>query len=192
VSRVLLIPGLFASDASLSGVALYLRAQGHQPRRAKMLLNADCAEAAVERLEPLLEPGMAIVGQSRGGLFARVLAVRRPDLVDRIVTLGSPVLAHLDVKPWLRTTMTQVARLRAPHVFTMDCATGDCCSQYRDDLSAPFPPDVAYTSIYSRRDGVVDWRACLDPAATHVEVRAGHMGMAADAATYRAIGRALA
>jgi hypothetical protein len=121
-----------------------------------------------------------------------VLAVRRPDVVDQIVTLGSPVLGHLDVKPWLRTTMSQVARLRVPHVFTTDCATGACCSRYRRDLEAPFPDGVGFTSVYSRRDGVVDWRACLDPAAEHVEVRTSHVGMAADVGTYRAIERALA
>jgi triacylglycerol lipase len=185
-------PGLFAGDASLAPLAAWLRVNGHSPRRANILVNADCAEAAVDRLEPLLEPGMAIIGQSRGGLFARVLAVRHPELVDRIVTLGSPVLGHLDVKPWLRATMSQVARLRAPRVFTMDCATGPCCARYRDDLAASFPEGVGYTAVYSRWDGVVDWRACLDPAADQVAVRTSHIGMAMDVGTFRAIGRALA
>ena len=27
------------------------------------------------------------------------------------------------------------------------------------------PPDVAFTAVYSRRDGIVDWRACVDPQA---------------------------
>jgi hypothetical protein len=79
-----------------------------------------------------------------------------------------------------------------PHVFTMDCATGPCCTQYRADLEAPFPDAVAFTAVYSRFDGVVDWRACLDPAAQHVAVRSSHVGMAADVGTYRAIGKALA
>ena len=41
-------------------------------------------------------------------------------------------------------------------------------------------PDVAFTAIYSKRDGIVDWRACLDPAAEQVEVRTSHCGMAVD------------
>jgi pimeloyl-ACP methyl ester carboxylesterase len=190
--EVLLIPGLFAGDASMAVLATWLRFSGHQPRLAGMLLNADCAQTAVEALEPLLTPGMAIVGQSRGGLFARVLAVRHPELVDRIVTLGSPLLGHLDVKPWLRYTMEPVARMRLPHLFTMECAKGACCSQYRDDLAAPFPTDVEFTSVYSRRDGVVDWHACLDPAAKHVEVRAGHIAMGYDPSTLRTVREALA
>jgi hypothetical protein len=46
-------------------------------------------------------------------------------------------------------------------------------------------------SIYSRSDGIVDWRACLDPAAEHVEVRASHIGMAVNGEVYAAVGAAL-
>lgn len=189
---VLLIPGLFAGDASLGTLATWLRLNGHRPRRAHMLVNADCSEVAVARLESLLTPGMAIVGQSRGGLFARVLAVRHPEKVDRIVTLGSPVQGHLEVKPWLREMMEPVARMRLPRVFTMECVRGECCSRFRADLTAPFPENVAFTSVYSRRDGVVDWHACLDPAADHVEVRAGHVAMGVDPTTLRVVRRSLA
>ena len=44
----------------------------------------------------------------------------------------------------------------------------------------PLPAGVAFTAIYSRRDGIVDWRACVDPLATPVEVTASHLGMALD------------
>jgi hypothetical protein len=47
-------------------------------------------------------------------------------------------------------------------------------------------------SVYSRRDGVVDWRACLDPAAQHVEIAASHCGMAVNTGAYRAVAGALA
>ncbi len=36
---------------------------------------------------------MQIVGHSLGGMLARGIAVRRPDLVSGIVTMGSPMLA---------------------------------------------------------------------------------------------------
>ena len=42
------------------------------------------------------------------------------------------------------------------------------------------PDGVAYTSIYSRRDGIVDHRACLDPQARTVEVSTSHVGMVVD------------
>ena len=42
------------------------------------------------------------------------------------------------------------------------------------------PAGVDFTAIYSRRDGIVDWRACIDPLARAVEVTASHTGMAFD------------
>ena len=46
-------------------------------------------------------------------------------------------------------------------------------------------------SLYSRTDGIVDWRACLDPAAENVEVDASHVGMAVSRDVYRAVAAAL-
>jgi hypothetical protein len=54
------------------------------------------------------------------------------------------------------------------------------------------PPDVSFTAVYSRRDGIVDWRACIDPLATAVEVRSSHVGMVVDPAAIRAVCDALA
>jgi triacylglycerol lipase len=50
---------------------------------------------------------------------------------------------------------------------------------------------VRAVAVYSRTDGIVDWRACLDPGAEHVEVRASHVGMAVNAAAWRAVAGAL-
>ena len=57
--------------------------------------------------------------------------------------------------------------------------------------SGRFPAGVGFVSIYSRSDGIVDWHACLDPAAEHVEVAASHIGMAVNADAYAAVGAAL-
>src|SRR5262249_23934049 len=85
---VLLIPGFLAADDSLGLMTRWLRRTGHHTRNAGMRSNIDCSEAAAckleERIEMLAESQgqkVAIVGQSRGGNFARVLAIRRPDLV---------------------------------------------------------------------------------------------------------------
>lgn len=95
---VLLIPGLFAGDGSLRPVARALRAAGHEPQMAGIRCNVGCSEAAVARLTQRLErladthgAPVALVGHSRGGLFARVLAQRRSQLVSSVVTLASPL-----------------------------------------------------------------------------------------------------
>ena len=54
------------------------------------------------------------------------------------------------------------------------------------------PASVNFTSIYSRSDGVVHWRACLDPDATHLEIDGSHCGMALNGKIFRAIAEQLA
>jgi hypothetical protein len=61
-----------------------------------------------------------------------------------------------------------------------DCTSGDCARLSWEESQRPLPKAVAFTSIFSRRDGVVDWRSCLDPVAETVEVSTSHLGMAID------------
>lgn len=199
---VLLIPGFLAGDGSLALMATWLKRAGYRPRGSGMLANVDCSAAALTRAEPRLEQLVqrhgrraAIIGQSRGGSLAKVLAKRRPDLVRGIVTLGSPQTDALAIHPVVRLQVRGVAALGglgAPGLFKRACLDGDCCAGFWDDLAEPLPEGVGSVSIYSRSDGVVSWRACLDPDADeHVEVRASHCGMAANPLAYRAIATAL-
>lgn len=198
---VLLIPGFLAGDPSLRTMALWLRRVGYQPCRARMRINVDCTTRAVERLEQELEELVAehgrkalIVGQSRGGCMARLLAVRRPDLVAGIVALGSPLLNQFAVHPLVRLHVTLVGLLGTvgvPGLFNYGCGYGGCCAETRDHATADFPAGVGFVSVYSRRDGIVDWRSCLDPAAKHVEVSSSHVGMSVNPGAYRAVGSAL-
>jgi triacylglycerol lipase len=198
---VLLIPGFLVGDGSLGTMARWLRQNGYATRRAGIRANVGCSEEGCARLEARLEglaeaagQRVAIVGQSRGGVFARALAVRRPDLVSGIFTLGSPVVSQLKVHPVVLAHVAVVGALgsgRVPGMFTWRCLRGSCCERFRADIAGDFPPEVDYVALYSRTDGVVDWRACLDPAAQQVEVRASHLGMGLNAAVYAELGQAL-
>jgi triacylglycerol lipase len=198
---VLLIPGFLAGDGSLGLMTRWLRRTGHHTRKAGMRANVDCSAATVDRVLDRLETiaevheqKVAIVGQSRGGCIARVLAVRRPDLVSGIVALGSPIVDPFAIHPVVRLQVYAVGALGtlgAKGLFGNSCLAGDCCERFWDDLKGPFPKGVGYLSIYSKTDGVVNWRACLDPAAAHVEIDASHVGMAVNAHAYEAIAKAL-
>ena len=61
-----------------------------------------------------------------------------------------------------------------------------------DDLSGEFPSKTRFVAVYSRTDGIVDWRACLDPAARHVEVDSTHCGMSVHGEVFEVVARALA
>ncbi|MGI8579221.1 MAG: esterase/lipase family protein [Solirubrobacteraceae bacterium] len=199
----LLIPGFMAGDASLQTMTGWLRRLGYRTSRAGIRLNTDCSSAALERLETRLEglveryeQPAVIVGQSRGGTFARALAARRPDLVSGIVTLGTPLIDQLAVHPLVMLNVRVMSKLGAaglPGLFTPDCFDGECCAELRESLEEPFPSsEVGFVSIYSRSDGIVDWRSCLDPAAEHVLVDSSHCGMSVNADVYRVAARALA
>jgi pimeloyl-ACP methyl ester carboxylesterase len=197
---VLLAPGFLAGDLSLRTMARWLGGLGYRPCRAGIAANVDCTERSLERLEAQLERSadrfgrrVTIVGHSRGGAMARVLAVRRPELVSGIACLGSPLRDQFAVHPLVRGQVRAVALLGSlgvPGLFSFRCRDG-CCAEAERDLAAVFPEGVGFLSIYSRSDGVVDWRACLDPAAEAIEVRSSHCGMAINARVYRALGETL-
>jgi pimeloyl-ACP methyl ester carboxylesterase len=199
---VLLIPGFLAGDGSLSMMAGWLKRAGYRPRRAGIVSNVNCAGVLMPRLEERLERLVslqgrraAVVGQSRGGTLAKVLAYRRPDLVSGVVALGSPQVNPLAVHPLVRLQVEAVSRLGslgAPGLFKRSCIDGECCSSFWEDLAEPPPPDVTLVSVYSKSDGIVDWRSCLDPHASElVEISASHCGMAVSRSAWRAVAAAL-
>ena len=198
----LLIPGFMAGDGSLALMSDWLRRAGYRPTRAGMRANVGCSGTALERLQKRLERVVAeqgqravVIGQSRGGGMAKVLAVQRPDLVCGLVTLGSPHVDPLAVHPLVRLQVSAVSRLGslgAPGLFKRTCLDGECCESFWQALGAPLSPGVGFVAVYSRSDGVVDWRACLDPYADdHVEIGASHCGMAVSPAAWRAVAEAL-
>jgi triacylglycerol lipase len=182
----------------------WLRGLGYRTNKAGIRANVDCSSAVCNALEERLESladlsgdRVAIVGQSRGGIIARALAKRRPDLVSGIVTLGSPNAGMLHVHPLVLGSVGVVGALgslKVPHLFTLKCLMGQCCGEFRKSLeSHDFPDEVGYKGIYSRHDGIVSWKACLDGAADElIEVDSSHCGMAVNPRVYGIVGRALA
>lgn len=187
---VVLVPGFLAGDLSLALMAHELRRAGHRTYRAQIRCNVGCTLDAATRLERRLEEiagrrdsRVQLVGHSLGGMLARGLAARRPDLVSNIVTLGSPMLApgahHASLSTGVEV-LTRLARAGLAGLMAEECVRGACARRSFEESRAPLARDVGFTAIWSRRDGVVDWRACVDPLARSVEVRASHLGMAVD------------
>jgi pimeloyl-ACP methyl ester carboxylesterase len=198
---VILVPGFLAGDGTLGPMSRVLREHGYRTYRSSIHVNAGCTLDAAAQLESRLESiavrrgaRVQIVGHSLGGMLARGLAVRRPDLVAGIVTLGSPMLAPGAHHATLTRSVDMLVRLsRAgwPGLMSEDCVAGDCARQSFDESRQPMPLDVSFTAIYSKRDGIVDWRACVDPLAVPVEVSASHAGLAFDPRVIREVLAAL-
>jgi pimeloyl-ACP methyl ester carboxylesterase len=191
---VLLIPGFMAGDNSLALMRSWLRRRGHPVATSGMRLNAGCAEQIVARLQGELRrfservgaPAI-VVGQSRGGALARSLAVREPTSVAGLLMLGAPVRDALAVsRPVMRTLrmMAALGDIGVSRVFSTRCVKGGCCDAFWADLEAPLAEHIESVSVFSRSDGIVSWRACLDPHSRPFEVDSSHCGMSVNPAVY--------
>lgn len=198
---VLLVPGFMAGDATLGLMRRALQQQGLRTYRSHIRANVGCTLDVAALMEMRLESiaqrrgsKVRIVGHSLGGMLARGVAARRPDLVSGLVTMGSPMLApgahHVSLSASV-AMLVRLSRAGMPGLMSEDCVAGACARRSFDDGRSPLADSVDFTAIYSRRDGIVDWRACIDPLATALEVRASHVGMAVDPRVIAAVSQAL-
>jgi pimeloyl-ACP methyl ester carboxylesterase len=189
---VMLIPGFLAGDWTLRTPFDWLRRVGYKPRMGGVSFNVMYSEVMLRPLIDSLQQvhrrtgaRVALVGHSRGGVLAKVLSHRRPDLVEQVITLGSPLGNPFDIHP------LTMAGVRAAHVYNVfrygHPATVE--KRFLRDLAAQ--PRVPMTSIYSRSDGVVNWKACRRPDINSIEVKGSHVGLALNPEVYRILAHLL-
>ena len=179
---VLVLPGLMASDLSTKTLRTWLGRLGYPVVGWALGRNRGPSKEITAELSTLVtrlatEHGapVSIVGWSLGGIFARRLARRTPRQVRQVISLGSPLALagrHSDPAP-----RSRVYRRYSP----LQVVDGSGTSVGR----LPRPLSVPSTAVYSRWDGVVDWRACRQqpgPISENVAVRSSHLGMGHDPA----------
>jgi triacylglycerol lipase len=198
---VLLLPGFLAGDLTLGVMARWLRRIGYRPSTCGFVLNVDCSDRALERVERhvarlhgLHGRRVAVIGHSRGGHFARALARRRPGQVSHAISMGADLQRMLGISVptqlavrGARRGIVALGRAHAEYCLTMDCSC-----PFTRDYKASFPSRrVRLTSIYTRADGVVRWERCVVPYADCVEVTGSHTGLIFNRKAYAAIAAAL-
>jgi len=185
---VLVLPGMGVGDLSTWTLRRYLRRQGFAAQgwglgrnRPDVARNLARLLVRLELLATAAGAPLALVGWSLGGVLARELARLRPDLVRRVITLGSPVERGLGA-----TAVASLFRLQG----------WDLAAMARIVAAANETPiRVPVTAIFSRRDGIVDWRSCLDratPGVEHLEATSCHWGLGLDPEVLEAIAERLA
>ena len=199
---VIVLPGFLASDNTLLPLRRWLRLVGYRPHTAGFILNVDCADRAVERVERLAEAinattgrRVAIVGHSRGGHLARATTARRPELVSHAISMGADLQGLFGISTPTRWAVG-IAR-RGAHLTRRsrdpDCFHAHCRCGFIRDYTATFPIDrVRFTSIYTKGDGVVRWERAIVDEADCIEVTGSHVGLLANRKAYRVIAEALA
>jgi pimeloyl-ACP methyl ester carboxylesterase len=186
--RVVLVPGYGTTDRWLWPLGRYLTWLGYRVSGWGLGRNRGRVPQLVPRLGARIvafaerDGGpVRLVGWSLGGYIAREVARDLPDSVHRVVTFGSPVVGG--------PKYTATARRYLKRGFDLDEI------ERRVAERETVPLQVPVTAIYSRRDGIVAWEACIDrenPVVEHVEVRATHFGMGFSPDVYEIVARRLA
>lgn len=186
---VLALPGFLASDLSMVPMRRYLSELGYEAHAWRMGRNLgglarmrDSLRARLSEIHTATGRKVSVVGWSLGGVYARDLALSAPDMVRYVLTLGSPFAN--DVRATHATRLYEA--LSGERVEDL--------AELREAIAGDLP--VPTTSIYSRADGVVNWRTCLlrpSDRAENIEVHlASHIGLGVNPAALWAVADRLA
>jgi len=189
---VLVLPGFVTSDASTSILRRFLKSLGYDAHTWDLGRNLGPkaigheGEKLIARLEACHDgcgEKVSIVGWSLGGMMARQLARRRPDLVRQVITLGSPIVGNPRATNAWRAYQTLTGH-------NIDAAGAR--AQMRE---SEMPPPVPSTAIYTKEDGVVAWQNCVEPKADltdNIQVHGSHCGLGVNPVVLYAIADRLA
>lgn len=194
---ILVFPGFLASQRSTSALRHVLSEAGWRVEVAPVGRNAGPAQHSIDKGRDTLhqlyeETGerVRIIGHSRGGQFGRILAVRYPKRVAQVVGVGTPLTVKYPSYLVVKIPAETLDKLWRKGAFGHVDQTRE---QGIEDLRyADFPDDVDLVSVWSRTDGIVDWRLSLEPAASNIEVDASHMGLINSIAGLEGVAAALA
>ena len=170
---VVVLPGFGAGDISTAPIRRYLRSIGYDARGWNLGQNTgdvatfvrvmidQVARIAAENRRPV-----PLIGWSLGGVIAREVARERPDLVEQVITFGSPIVGG--------PKYTRIGEAYRARGVDLDAIEAEVSVRNARLITVPI------TAIYSKTDAVVAWRACLDhvnPNVHHVEVHTTHLGL---------------
>jgi len=185
---ILILPGYGAGDGSTIVLQSYLRLLGYRARGWGLGRNSgnvwDLMPRVLKKMASFARRAhqeVHLIGWSLGGYLAREMARERPDLVHQVITLGTPVVGG--------PKYTVVAR--SIHRQGIDMATIEAEIEMRNKISLRTP----VTAIYSRKDAVVSWEACIDRITSnveHIEVKTTHLGFGFSPEVYKIIAERLA
>lgn len=202
-SAVVLVPGFLGTDLYLTQFAVWLRRIGYKAFYSGITLNADCPNLLIERnLQDAVQQAnkytkekIHIIGHSLGGALARSVAAQMPEHVASVITLGAPIrglAARESVMTAADLVRKQILERHGRGVLP-NCYTARCTCDFVSSLRGQLPKSVRQTAIYTKSDGILDWRVCLtgDPD-VDVEVSATHIGMAFSPIVYSVVAHRLA
>lgn len=202
-SGVVIIPGFLGTDLYLNELRGWLARIGYRAYFSGIGINADCPNLLIQRRlnetlnRALDETGgkIHLIGHSLGGVIARSVAGTRPKDIASLITLASPIqgtVAHRNIIYAAEAVRLRILQEHGDGVLP-HCYTGRCTCNFVDSLRRKVPDSILQTAIYTRHDGVVDWRFCMtSKKGQDFEVPGTHIGMAFNSAAYSIMAQRLA
>ena len=172
---VLLVPGYLADDHSMRPLGAYLKYLNYDVYYTELGRNMGKINTDMMRLGDRVESvsqsvggeKVTLIGWSLGGVLTREVARLFPDVVQEVITLGTPIVGG--------PKFTSVGKRYAKR-NNIDLDEFELDVHQRNSIGLTQP----VTSIYSKSDGVVAWQASVDiynHQATNIEVNGSHMGL---------------
>jgi hypothetical protein len=172
---VLILPGFLASDTSTIPMRSFIYNLGYTVygwgagRNFADVENLDLMIEKVDHLYDIHNQQVSLIGWSLGGIFARQIAKARPHKTRQVVTMGSPFrnISKPNNAKWIYNILTKGVGIAGldPELIA--------------DL--PLPAPVPTTAIYSKEDGIVPWKECMEQFENelhqNIQVRGSHLGL---------------
>ena len=187
---VLLMPPYLGNDHSTRFVRKYLKSVGFKTYKWELgvnTINSKYLPKLVERLDEIYEKHqekVSLVGWSGGGILAKIIANRYPEKVEQLITIGSPVWG--------------VKNMKTPLVRTLEFLRGKSLKERNRKILEELEeiPNVPITCIYTKTDGLVPWKNCLEAETyrsdiKNVEVFGSHCGLGANASVLVTVANSL-
>jgi pimeloyl-ACP methyl ester carboxylesterase len=190
---VMVLPGFLAGGTTTGPLRRFLKSKSYESfcwglgRNLGPHAIGPEGELLANRLESIyrqMKRKVSLIGWSLGGIMARELAKRHPNMVRQVITMGSPFArnprANYAWRLYQGVTGQEIDPKKMRQVFR--------------DLALP-PPGIPSTAIYSKGDGVVAWQTCLErrsPLTDNIEVYASHCGLGVNPSVFFAVADRLA
>lgn len=172
---VLILPGFLASDSSTVHMRRFVNDLGYRVYgwgEGRNYAHEEYVDLLFDKVDSIYEKlgrPISLIGWSLGGIYARQLAKGRPYKIRQVITLGSPFknVKMANNAKWMYDLLT-----RGSNRASID-------EELIEDI--PFPAPVPTTAIYSKEDGIVPWRLCMEQEETvihqNIQVRGSHFGL---------------
>ncbi|MEZ0261297.1 MAG: esterase/lipase family protein [Alphaproteobacteria bacterium] len=173
---VLVVPGMISGDFYFHTFRKLIAEKGYKvygwKQGVNMGLSKKVSEGLGTRLEEIFKENggqkITVIGHSLGGIYARELSREYPEMVRDVISMGSPFGGAVSETPDMLKKIFNFFSGN-PALFDPEL-----------DQRGLTPPSMPATSIFSKKDVIIKWQNCLNPAAPatdNIEITASHMGI---------------